>query len=576
MAFANYPKLRLHDLTYKDIKRYVHDTLSQHPSMMELSQQNKHATQTVVQEIVTSASGVFLWVSIVVDLLLEGLQNYDTISDLHQRLLELPPDLEELFEHMLRNINPRYKVQSSKLFQIVRLYKEQPARIDTDMSTSPLTPLMLSHAKIIASYKGTTSCPSDNPAETLREDQVPTVVRTWSAGLIEVRPHRANLTSIDYLHRSVFDFVRQHSVWTRLIASTEGTGFDARASLITVSNRLLEEAFPDISDSTKPSQPQDVQYYQRELLQWSCNLASSPDTRLSQALVHSLDDLDRTLEASFERYRVDFLAKHSITLDNNPSDVHWSELFRRKLSMISSDGFHTSDSSKDIRGSGSHSYSFLCFAIQTGLIEYVQSKLAQHEIIFYERSRRPLLDFACEEHDLSRSSTIKAARVGLILQHGGDPNGAYGGFTPWQTALYTLLDHGRKSDPSLWFDALECLILHGANPHAFIGRSSTAHDSKGGYDWMYSALFVIRRMVRNAPNWRSTQDYHDCWMFSKGSPRPSNRWKGERLVSLLEERNAKAEAWHRVNVQGKYFWVLYNASRLQSKRFAWPTKTLLS
>ena len=51
--------------------------------------------------------------------LLNGLQDYDTQSDLLRKLDELPPDLEKLYDHMMHSMSAPNRQQGSKLLQLV-------------------------------------------------------------------------------------------------------------------------------------------------------------------------------------------------------------------------------------------------------------------------------------------------------------------------------------------------------------------------------------------------------------------------------------------------------------------------
>jgi hypothetical protein len=73
-----------------------------------------------------------LWVTLVVNSLIEGLEGGDDMKDLQRRLSELPAGLEPLYQRMFENIQPRYHEQAAQLFRIV------------DIAASPLTPLALS------------------------------------------------------------------------------------------------------------------------------------------------------------------------------------------------------------------------------------------------------------------------------------------------------------------------------------------------------------------------------------------------------------------------------------------------
>ena len=81
--------MRLQDLTQQDIQQYVSDKLEADIKMQRLAMARRHDVQGLIGEIVTSASGVFLWIRLVVASLLRGLGNDDSIDDLQARLRAL-------------------------------------------------------------------------------------------------------------------------------------------------------------------------------------------------------------------------------------------------------------------------------------------------------------------------------------------------------------------------------------------------------------------------------------------------------------------------------------------------------
>ena len=117
---AEFPKLRLQDLTVGDITQYVRDKLMAHPRFLKLAEQEARATAAFVDEIVQTSAGVFLWVNLIVESILQGLTNHDDIANLQRRLRVLPPELDDLYSHMLDSITPPfYLVQCSKLLQLI-------------------------------------------------------------------------------------------------------------------------------------------------------------------------------------------------------------------------------------------------------------------------------------------------------------------------------------------------------------------------------------------------------------------------------------------------------------------------
>jgi hypothetical protein len=58
---------------------------------------------------------------------------------LHQRLLEIPHDLEQLFEHMLARIDDRYKSEASDIFCVFfasQSLEEGPRDVELDQVTA--------------------------------------------------------------------------------------------------------------------------------------------------------------------------------------------------------------------------------------------------------------------------------------------------------------------------------------------------------------------------------------------------------------------------------------------------------
>jgi hypothetical protein len=118
--FGQFPNLRLQNLTFKDIERYVMGKLSHNVAFLKLSTEEPEAAPALTQEIVEKADGVFLWVSIVVRSLLGGIRNRDELSDLWARLRSMPRELEPLYSHLLGLIEPLYLPWVSKTLQILR------------------------------------------------------------------------------------------------------------------------------------------------------------------------------------------------------------------------------------------------------------------------------------------------------------------------------------------------------------------------------------------------------------------------------------------------------------------------
>ncbi|KAJ3570481.1 hypothetical protein NPX13_g5713 [Xylaria arbuscula] len=108
-------KLRLQDLTEGDIRQYANDKLQMHLEIAKATISDPQF-KTLVDEIVSKADGVFLWVYLVVKSLKEGITNADTIATLQKRLQKLPSDLEQYFAFILESVDEVYWEDTTKVF----------------------------------------------------------------------------------------------------------------------------------------------------------------------------------------------------------------------------------------------------------------------------------------------------------------------------------------------------------------------------------------------------------------------------------------------------------------------------
>ncbi|KAK4215415.1 hypothetical protein QBC37DRAFT_386337 [Rhypophila decipiens] len=118
--FDESPSLRLQDLTRDDIKTFVTDRLWANKSIQRLLKHGPDTLPALANEITKRASGVFLWVSIVVKSLTRGIRDGDSLAMLWRRVEELPADMESLYLHILKSIQQEYPEESSQIFQIFR------------------------------------------------------------------------------------------------------------------------------------------------------------------------------------------------------------------------------------------------------------------------------------------------------------------------------------------------------------------------------------------------------------------------------------------------------------------------
>ena len=373
-AFGECPLLRLEDLTYPDIKIYVNDNLRKHKNMIDLVLDEPTKAPVLVEDLIEKAAGVFLWVKLVVKSLVDGLQNGDHISDLQRRLAMLPPDLEDLYRHMLGKVVPLYREQASQIFQIVRqgmAIRDQPLKTLV-LSSAEQDPISCLRAGIqdLSAEKALQKCKA-------MENRL----RSRCCGLLEVRDKSSigmkrvlpglSLTSshssserdlatinseVQYLHRTVAEYLHRQDIWTELLQLTVGTGFNvhqclAHACLFKLKNMPSEEISRE-----------DMWSWTRNFV--ACYRATETTTGFAQ--VEVVDELDRVM-------------KHHWAVGKGWGQNHWFDRLPDACAK-------TTETPKM-----SPFRSIFSFAVRVGLSRYVERKLELQGPDLLVTHGRPLL-----------------------------------------------------------------------------------------------------------------------------------------------------------------------------------------
>lgn len=117
-AFKHKPSLMLQDLTFSDITHFVTSKFQGNTLFSQLRRREPKYADQLIENVVSKASGVFLWVHLVVASLLAGMGFGDRVSDLQKRLDYLPSDLERLYDRILQSLDPFYLEHAAQLFKL--------------------------------------------------------------------------------------------------------------------------------------------------------------------------------------------------------------------------------------------------------------------------------------------------------------------------------------------------------------------------------------------------------------------------------------------------------------------------
>ncbi|KFY89381.1 hypothetical protein V498_06457 [Pseudogymnoascus sp. VKM F-4517 (FW-2822)] len=245
--------LCVHDLTRDDIRLYTTETLGEDVIFQQLRKMDDRCPD-LVEDVVKTAEGVFLWVFLVVRSLLEGLSNADRISDLQKRLSELPTDLESYFERLLYSVDERYQEQMSTTFIVtLRARKLLPVftywHMDEDVADDYVFDLE-------------TKAPPSGEARHIPINHMKKRLNARCKGLMEAKfyePFRSGGPSsfvvawqVDFLHRTVRDFLALANM-QKLLHSRVQKSYNADLaicrSVLATFKTTIELAFGQESDT---------------------------------------------------------------------------------------------------------------------------------------------------------------------------------------------------------------------------------------------------------------------------------------------------------------------------------------
>ncbi|KAI1372007.1 hypothetical protein F4677DRAFT_277076 [Hypoxylon crocopeplum] len=250
-AFSRDPKLHLHDLTKDDIISYVDAEVGSHPYMEKLTCLGPVNAPKILQDLVDKASGVFLWIILACRSVLEGFAAGDYLSDLQRRIDELPPELEDLFRHMLGKVDLRYQSQCAKLLRICH----------QNRLVQGVTKIQSIGLAVTEEYKYGPGRAIEPIIIPIRDRRIMCGVlerrlRSRCCGLLELKRPRYDHTGrcfcrkecgyhdvmvdsiVEFMHRTVFDFLNGPGVWELECLQIREDSFEPNSYLADISLRL--------------------------------------------------------------------------------------------------------------------------------------------------------------------------------------------------------------------------------------------------------------------------------------------------------------------------------------------------
>jgi hypothetical protein len=197
--------LVLQDLTSRDMHRYVEGILNNDRRFRQLVVREPQALDLTTR-IRDRAEGVFLWVYLVVRSLLKGLSEHDDTAELERRLSAIPSDLYAYFLKIFRNIDPVYRREAMRAFQLSTIAMPLPLMAFKYISKEVLNPryaFEMTAAELEVS-----------------DEQALDRANKWCRDLLEIRiiPGYIKIKRYEayFLHRTVKDFLLTREMQTHL------------------------------------------------------------------------------------------------------------------------------------------------------------------------------------------------------------------------------------------------------------------------------------------------------------------------------------------------------------------------
>jgi hypothetical protein len=486
--FSGFPGLKLEELTTQDIRLYVSETLQQANNSNRLTAEE---LGNIVNRTVNAASGVFLWIDLVVEQLEARIMNGDDAEELEKWLRKTPKELvgvNGLFMRMLQDIDPHDREQGQHFFEAVRC------------ALSPMSALMLSFSEDTREEVLRTPIKvlSDQDVRN-RVAQIQSRLKSRCAGLLELRHvsqlhapdesigtlsdqlkygTRENISRnvvVNYYHQTVKEFLQSQAVQQTLTGSTSFDHTTLVGACIQ-SRKCMSYDPPTTFDI-------DSFYY---LLYAALFYAQQAEVATGKVDTELLDHLDQVTKTIFCTITESMDGKKRIQrwwrryYEIYESEINWGII-------LDKESWH-------------EDHHVLSGAVRANLCRYLEAKTSAAD--YRKKSGRPLLSYAISPFHGPFRFTPSSAMVKILLDHGEDPNEIYHGWTIWEYMWNSFLEFTHHEFRSKRLDIptlsiMRLMVEKGADPNARIMYKDSWTKDRKKPQWrrlscLFAALIELR------------------------------------------------------------------------------------
>ncbi len=428
-AFGSSAMLKLQDLTRDDIKKFVSDKLHACPRIQSMAAQEPQnvfegTVPNIIRDIVSKSDGVFLWVGLAVKDQIRGIEEEDSLEQLEERPRILPTTLEDLYAHMLGNIDRVHRKEAAWFLQLA-LLEEPSTLLDFTLAV---------YETLDHDLQSSAEFPSQNVINQCQQTRKR--ISTTCAGLLEVHnetsepnptptPPSLEDIAVTFLHRTVADFLTEseqgrdflvtnispdrniYVMWAKvLVAKVRILGFDRVMDRNIVA---IMEAVLDAEFQTGVAQTVVCDYIE---------------------LAMTILDQQRTAHGSDSHWctRIfEWASIYGVTTAEKVFSMHQDCAFHSTSNQINEDNFSASIPEKPI--------DYFGFAASWGLKLFVQQQMKSIPPNHHSRTATYLLCCTLHPPYLSLFGYLLTDRIldlaCMLLEYGVDPNMPAFGSTIW-------------------------------------------------------------------------------------------------------------------------------------------------
>ncbi|KAH6662032.1 hypothetical protein B0J14DRAFT_645554 [Halenospora varia] len=460
-GFKNYPGLRIQEKKKEDISFFTSSRLEGHERMQEFlaSDDKRGEASDLIEWIAEKAQGVFIWVKLVADEILDGLTDGDNLPELRKRLENLPQELEKLYERIILKIKKSSISQSLLIFDIFRAHDGNISLFQLALAFEGLKPALSCpvramniternqicknmERKLKSRCGGLLEIMSKKPVHQSgdlsdrQKEKSPLVSKVFDPERGDWQEIDAYQSYISYIHQTVKEFFNR----TKLLeGATQSSSQDQYECLLASSVRFIKIT-PRFQEAV--SSKSVGAFHNQQIITEILKFAQSAEKRTSRQQTSIIEELDRTLTS--------FL----------PPGTSWCDKYLRRSAA-----------------SSVWNSNLLGLAIYADLFLFVKAALFTHT----QTRGRPLLWYAVSP----RQSKISYEMVELLVKKGAGPNDEFEGSSPWKHVLQTMRFSSFQGPQAAenengYFRLLELLLKFRANPNAIMDFDPE-YPSKCGY-----------------------------------------------------------------------------------------------